>query len=49
MAKHDDVQVLVSHEDFQIALENLVPSVSPEEMAHYAEVQKQFSNNDFVN
>lgn len=49
MAEPSDIAVLVSHEDFKISLDNLVPSVTPEEMAHYTEVQKQFSKHDLVN
>ncbi|THH31360.1 hypothetical protein EUX98_g2823 [Antrodiella citrinella] len=48
MAKPSDIAVLVSHEDFKVALDNLVPSVTPEEMAHYGQVQKQFSKNNLV-
>ena len=48
IAELADIEVLVSHEDFRISLENLVPSVSPEEMAHYSQVQRQFSANDLV-
>ncbi|KAH8108214.1 AAA-domain-containing protein [Cristinia sonorae] len=46
MAEPSDIAVLVTHEDFKIALDNLVPSVTPEEMAHYSQVQKQFSKNN---
>jgi len=38
-----EIQVEVTQEDFSQALENLVPSVSQAEMEHYAQVQKQFS------
>ncbi|TCD67646.1 peroxisomal assembly protein [Steccherinum ochraceum] len=49
MAEPSDIEVLVSHEDFKVSLDNLVPSVTPEEMAHYSDVQKQFSKNNLVN
>ena len=43
MASPEDVEVLVSHADFESALQSLIPSVSQAEMEHYARVQKQFS------
>ena len=43
LAIPQDIQVLVSPEDFKHALKNLVPSVSQAEMKHYAQVQKRFS------
>ena len=35
--------MLVSLQDFEDALRDLIPSVSQSEMEHYARVQKQFS------
>lgn len=43
MALPAELEVVVQAEDFESALRDLVPSVSAEEMAHYANVQKQFS------
>ncbi|KAJ3554581.1 hypothetical protein NM688_g3028 [Phlebia brevispora] len=43
MAAPEDIEVLVSQEDFESALRNLIPSVSQAEMEHYARVQQQFS------
>ncbi|CCM06091.1 uncharacterized protein FIBRA_08338 [Fibroporia radiculosa] len=43
MATPAETQVLVSQEDFQAALDELVPSVSQAEMEHYARVQERFS------
>jgi peroxin-6 len=43
MATPADSEVLVSQEDFELALRELKPSVSETEMQHYAEVQRQFS------
>ncbi|KAJ9104628.1 hypothetical protein QFC21_002126 [Naganishia friedmannii] len=43
MASPAELEVVVQAEDFKAALKDLVPSVSAEEMAHYAQVQKQFS------
>jgi peroxin-6 len=43
MAPPAELEVVVQAEDFESALRDLVPSVSAEEMAHYANVQKQFS------
>jgi peroxin-6 len=45
MATSEDVDVLVSKVDFELALAELVPSVSQGEMDHYREVQKKFANN----
>jgi len=42
MAKKEDLQVLVGKEDFEEALERLVPSVSKGEMEHYERVQREF-------
>ncbi|KAL0947238.1 hypothetical protein HGRIS_013359 [Hohenbuehelia grisea] len=43
MASAQDIEVLVSQADFDLALHNLVPSVSQSEMDHYATVQQRFS------
>lgn len=43
MASPEDIDVLVSQEDFDVALRDLIPSVSQAEMGHYARVQRQFS------
>ncbi|WVR07789.1 hypothetical protein IAU60_004832 [Kwoniella sp. DSM 27419] len=42
MATEEEVKVRVTQEDFEQALERLVPSVSGEEMAHYERVQREF-------
>lgn len=36
--------MLVSEDDFNAALRELVPSVSQAEMEHYAQIQQRFSN-----
>lgn len=43
LATAEEIAVHVSEADFLRALEMLVPSVSQAEMAHYAEVQRRFS------
>ncbi|KAF7311671.1 AAA domain-containing protein [Mycena kentingensis (nom. inval.)] len=43
LATPEDIDVLVSTEDFERALASLTPSVSREEMEHYARVQQKFS------
>ncbi|KAG6861902.1 hypothetical protein C0995_010608 [Termitomyces sp. Mi166 len=43
MVSENDINVLVSREDFDRALRDLVPSVSQSEMDHYAEIQRRFS------
>jgi len=48
MATPAEIDVLVSREDFELALRELVPSVSQGEMEHYAEVQRKFAN-DTIN
>jgi len=42
-ASPEDMVVHVSQEDFDRALDSLVPSVSEAEMEHYGQVQKHFS------
>ena len=37
------MDVFVSREDFDLALEGLIPSVSQSEMEHYAHIQNRFS------
>ncbi|KAI0710443.1 AAA-domain-containing protein [Cerioporus squamosus] len=44
LATPAETEVLVSEEDFNSALRELVPSVSQEEMEHYARIQQRFSN-----
>lgn len=46
LASPGEIEVLVRTEDFEVALRNLVPSVSQGEMDHYREVQKRFSQVD---
>lgn len=46
LAQPSEVHVQVSRAHFEQALAELTPSVSPEEMAHYREVQKKFSQPD---
>ncbi|KAL1722738.1 P-loop containing nucleoside triphosphate hydrolase protein [Schizophyllum commune] len=46
LASSKEIEVLVREEDFEVALRNLVPSVSQAEMEHYREVQKRFSQVD---
>ncbi|KAJ7435381.1 AAA-domain-containing protein [Mycena galericulata] len=43
LASPEDIEVLVSHADFEHALRSLVPSVSQSEMDHYAHIQQRFS------
>ena len=47
LATPAETEVLVSEEDFSAALRELVPSVSQEEMEHYARIQQRFSNETF--
>ncbi|KAH9890705.1 AAA-domain-containing protein [Cubamyces lactineus] len=44
LATPAETEVLVSEEDFNAALRELVPSVSQAEMEHYARIQQRFSN-----
>jgi len=44
MALEQDVQVLVTQRDFDLALSQLQPSVTESEMQHYAYIQKLFSS-----
>lgn len=48
MVTPEEIDVLVSRADFELALHELVPSVSRGEMEHYREVQRKFAN-DTIN
>lgn len=48
MASADDMDVFVTKEDFDLALESLVPSVSQSEMEHYARIRNRFSMSEDV-
>ncbi|KAJ7582447.1 AAA-domain-containing protein [Mycena floridula] len=43
IAKAEDMNVIVTQDDFERALAQLVPSVSESEMNHYASIQQRFS------
>lgn len=43
LASAEDMAVHVSQEDFDRALDSLIPSVSQAEMEHYRRIQKHFS------
>ncbi|PWY98849.1 AAA-domain-containing protein [Testicularia cyperi] len=43
MAKPEEIEVKVNRRDFELALKELTPSVSEQEMQHYREVQAKFS------
>lgn len=43
LAAADDHHFQVTLEDFQAALKDLVPSVSPEELAHYKDIQQKLA------
>lgn len=43
LASSEETDVLVQQQDFEVALGELVPSVSQSEMEHYGRVQQQFS------
>ena len=43
LASAEDMAVHVSQEDFNRALDSLVPSVSQAEMEHYREIRKHIS------
>ena len=47
LATPAETEILVSEEDFNAALRELVPSVSQAEMEHYARIQQRFSNETF--
>jgi len=44
LAAQAEIDVLVNQDDFELALRELIPSVSEAELQHYAEVQAKFSN-----
>jgi peroxin-6 len=44
MAKPEEIQVVVTEQDFMSALEELVPSVSLEDIQHYESVRQKFSS-----
>jgi len=48
MATSEEIDVLVSRADFELALQELVPSVSQGEMEHYREAQRKFAS-DTIN
>jgi peroxin-6 len=43
LASAEDIDVLVSQLDFDMALGDLIPSVSQSEMDHYRDIQRRFS------
>lgn len=43
MAQPEEIEVKVNRQDFELALKELTPSVSEQEMQHYREVQAKFS------
>lgn len=45
VATKAEIEVVVTQEDFERALKNLVPSVSETEMKHYARIRQRFSEN----
>lgn len=45
IASPSETNIIVSVTDFKEALQELVPSVSREEMNHYMEIQKRFNKN----
>jgi peroxin-6 len=44
LASPDDLEILVTQQDFQMSLAGLVPSVSQSEMKHYNKIQNHFSS-----
>jgi hypothetical protein len=44
LATPDEIEVKVNRRDFELALKELTPSVSEQEMQHYREVQAKFSS-----
>jgi peroxin-6 len=46
IAKPADIEVLVSQDDFELALKELKPSVSEAEMDAYRKVQQQFQQSE---
>jgi peroxin-6 len=47
MAVEQDIQVLVTQQDFDLALSQLKPSVTESELQHYMHIQKSFSGGMF--
>ncbi len=43
LATKEETEVIITVEDFERALQTLVPSVSQSDMEHYVEVQKEFA------
>ncbi|GAA5903296.1 AAA family ATPase peroxin 6 [Sporobolomyces salmoneus] len=43
LATPSEIEVLVAQQDFEAALAELIPSVSPQELAHYKQVRAKFS------
>ena len=43
MATPEEIAVIVTAEDFAVALRELVPSVSQAEMANYVQIRERFS------
>jgi len=44
MAEESEKTVQVTKEDFQRALDELIPSVSEKDLEHYREIQQRFSD-----
>jgi len=44
MAEESEKTVQVTKEDFQKALDELIPSVSEKDLKHYSEIQERFSD-----
>lgn len=42
MKSDSDLQLVVKAEDFELALEELIPSVSKSELLHYASLQRSW-------
>lgn len=49
LATPSEMEVVVSQKDFEDAFNELTPSVSQEELAHYAAVQQQFTKTSSEN
>ena len=43
LATPQETNIVVAQEDFEGALKELIPSVSPQEMEHYAVVRQRFT------
>lgn len=44
MKSNADLQLVVKAEDFDLALKELIPSISNSELLHYASIQKEWHN-----